>query len=169
MSGGWSGREARRAPTPRRSAATPAQVARRFRALLEAGAELRPAGSARFQPEVLLTPGYLPRHEVALFDATFFLTDLLFDEALGFFVAYVVLGQAVIASFCWMQGVRIVGANRAAITYNLVPVFTALFALIFLGETLEPYHGVGFMLIFAGMCLALFGPDRAVAIEAPAP
>ena len=83
-------------------------------------------------------------------------------------IAYVVLGQAVIAFFCWMQGVRIIGANRAAIMFNLVPVFTALFALIFLGEALEPYHGAGFVLIFAGMCLALLGPGRAAA-QAPAP
>jgi hypothetical protein len=69
---------------------TRAQVARRFRALLDAGAELCPAGRARDEPERLLAPRYLPRHEIALFDTTFFLTDLLFDEALGFFVAYVV-------------------------------------------------------------------------------
>ena len=84
-------------------------------------------------------------------------------------LAYVVLGQAVIAFFCWMQGVRIIGANRSAIMFNLVPVFTALFALMFLGESLQPYHGAGFVLIFAGMCLALLGPSRAATVEAPAP
>jgi drug/metabolite transporter (DMT)-like permease len=84
-------------------------------------------------------------------------------------IAYVVLGQAVIAFFCWMQGVRTVGANRAAIMFNLVPVFTALFAFLFLGESLQPYHGAGFVLIFVGMCLALLGRDRAAKVEAPAP
>lgn len=72
---------------------SPAQIARRFRGLVDAGAELRPAGRARRDPEILLTRHYLPRHEVTLFDATYFLTDLLFDDALGFFVAYVVLGE----------------------------------------------------------------------------
>jgi len=81
-------------------------------------------------------------------------------------IAYVVLGQAVIAFFCWMQGVRTIGANRAAVMYNLVPVFTVLFAFLFLGESLRPYHGVGFVLIFAGMCLALLVPDRADAATA---
>ena len=60
---------------------------------MDTGAELRPAGRARRDPEILLTRPYLPRHEVALFDATYFLTDLKFDNALGFFVAYVVLGE----------------------------------------------------------------------------
>lgn len=72
---------------------TPARVRKHFRALLEAGARLRPAGAAVRNPDVLLTPRYLPRFEVRLFDATFFLTDLLYDEALGFFVGYVVLGE----------------------------------------------------------------------------
>ena len=82
-------------------------------------------------------------------------------------IAYVAIGQAVIALYCWMQGVRVVGANRSAITFNLGPVFTVLFAMTFLGERLEPYHGAGFVLIFAGVCLALLGPDR-VAANAPA-
>ncbi len=70
-----------------------AAVARRFRRLVDGGAVLAPAGLAREDPDVLLTRRYLPRHEVHLFDATFFLTDYLYDEALGFLIAYVVLGE----------------------------------------------------------------------------
>ena len=72
---------------------TPAQVRSHFRALLEAGATLRPAGDARRDPNALLARRHLARYEVRLFDATIFLTDLLFNEALGFFVGYVVLGE----------------------------------------------------------------------------
>ncbi len=68
-----------------------ARVARTFRALVDDGAELRPAGAARHDPSVLLTPRYMPRAMVSLFDATYFLADFRFDDALGFFVAYVVL------------------------------------------------------------------------------
>jgi len=71
----------------------PAQVGRRFRRLLEDGATLRPSGTARRDPRVLLRAPYLPRHELHLFDATIFLTGLLYDEALGFFVGYVALGE----------------------------------------------------------------------------
>ncbi|MAG58491.1 MAG: hypothetical protein CMJ83_19560 [Planctomycetes bacterium] len=71
----------------------PALVARRFRALLKQGAELCPAGRARHDPGVLLTRRYLPRHELRLFDATFFLTDFRFDDGLSFFVASVVLRE----------------------------------------------------------------------------
>jgi hypothetical protein len=71
----------------------PARAARRLRALLDAGARLAPAGRAREDPSVLLAAPYLPRHEVRLFDATFLLSDYLHDEALGFLVAYVILGE----------------------------------------------------------------------------
>ena len=71
---------------------TPAEVARRFRRRLEEGARLLPAGKARVRPGVLLTPRYLPRHEIRLFDARYFLADYRFDDAVGFFVGYVVLG-----------------------------------------------------------------------------
>lgn len=90
----------RREPPPSRvvaavtpSEGTPSRIGRRFRALLEGGATLRPAGTARRDPSVLLRAPYLPRHELQLFDATIFLTGLLYDEALGFFVGYVALGE----------------------------------------------------------------------------
>jgi len=71
----------------------PAEVARRFRKLVADGAKLTPAGTALRDPKILLTRRYLPRYEIALFDATYFLTDFRFNEALGFFVGYVVLGE----------------------------------------------------------------------------
>jgi len=68
-----------------------AAVARRFRALLDAGARLLPAGTARKRPGLLLGPRYRPQHEVRLFDARYFLAPYRFDDAVGFFVGYVVL------------------------------------------------------------------------------
>jgi hypothetical protein len=72
---------------------TPAQVRARFRALLADGARLRPVGEARHDPDTLLHGHYLPRHELQLFDATLFLTGLMYNEALGFCIGYVVLGE----------------------------------------------------------------------------
>jgi hypothetical protein len=69
----------------------PAEVARRFRRLLADGARLATVGAARARPERLLAPRLLPRHELRLFGARFFLSDYRFDDAIGFFVGYVVL------------------------------------------------------------------------------
>ncbi len=69
-------------------------MTRRFRGILDAGARLAPAGAARNQHELLLSKRYAPRHELRLFGATLFLTDMRFDEALGFLVAFVQLDDA---------------------------------------------------------------------------
>ncbi|MEZ4416616.1 MAG: hypothetical protein R3E10_12785 [Gemmatimonadota bacterium] len=65
------------------------RVRRRFRALLEEGAHLRPAGRARRSLGAFLER-YVPRFALELFDTTFYLTGFRYDEALGFFVGYVV-------------------------------------------------------------------------------
>ena len=72
---------------------TPGQVERAFRALLAAGGRLRAAGAARRDPACLLR-GYTPKHEIRLFDAVYFLTQLREDANFRFFVAYVrLLGE----------------------------------------------------------------------------
>jgi len=66
----------------------PRRVAARFRALVEGGAELRPAGAARDRPERLLREGYLPRFELRLFDRVVFLTGPRQNPDIRFLVAY---------------------------------------------------------------------------------
>ena len=71
---------------------TPRQVARGLRSLLDRGARLRPAGEARANPSHFL-PRYLPRHQLELFDVTYFLTDLRHDDNIRFLVGYVALRE----------------------------------------------------------------------------
>jgi hypothetical protein len=66
----------------------PARVARDFRRLLDGDAELRPAGSAKRRPRVLLERGYVPRYRFRLFDTTFYLTDVRQNPDIRFFVTY---------------------------------------------------------------------------------
>ena len=81
--------ETRIAAEVRPTRASPGQVARAFRKLVADGVALRPAGLAQRRPESLLSLGYTPKHSFRLFDATCYLTQLRFDEHIGFFVAYV--------------------------------------------------------------------------------
>ena len=69
---------------------TPRQVGTEFAKLVDAGVDLRPAGSARRAPYRLLSSGYTPKHKFRLFRTTFYLTHLRFDINFRFFVAYVV-------------------------------------------------------------------------------
>lgn len=70
---------------------TPRQVSREFKQLLQRGARILPAGSARKDPNSLLSLGYTPRYKLQLFDTTFYLTNLLQNESFRFFVAYILL------------------------------------------------------------------------------
>lgn len=71
---------------------TPAGVAREFRGLVDSGARIRPAGSARSRPRSLLARGYVPRHRLRLFDTVFYLAALRQEPNARFFIAYVMLG-----------------------------------------------------------------------------
>ena len=71
------------------SKASPAEVAREFRSLLERGCELRPAGEAKRDPLSMLRRGYAPRYTFDLFDTRYYLSSQREDRNFRFFVAYV--------------------------------------------------------------------------------
>ena len=52
----------------------------------------------------------------------------------------------------WNQGVKILGASKAGITMNLIPVFTAIISVI-LGHALEMSQMLGGLMTIAGMLL----------------
>jgi hypothetical protein len=79
-------------PSSRPDPRSPRQVAREFRDLLEAGVRLRPAGTARSDPERALRR-YRPRYIIDLFDTRYYLTDIRQNPDIRFFVAYVRLGR----------------------------------------------------------------------------
>lgn len=62
--------------------------------------------------------------------------------------------SSIVAGFFWMQGVIHLGANRAMLFMNLLPVFVALFAVMTLNEKLHTFHIVGGLVTLAGVLLA---------------
>ena len=81
-------------------------------------------------------------------------------------ILYVCVFASVIAYICWNRGVREVGPSRAGVFMHLMPLFSALLAMIFLGERLALYHVIGGVLIFAGIVLAARRPRTAEAEQA---
>lgn len=66
------------------------RVRTRFRKILREGAQVRATGLARTDPAALLER-YMPVCAVDLFQVTYFLSGYLYDEALGFFVGFLVV------------------------------------------------------------------------------
>ncbi|MDH3695503.1 MAG: DMT family transporter [Gammaproteobacteria bacterium] len=71
-------------------------------------------------------------------------------------IGYVCIGPSIIAYFCWNRGVAEVGANQAGVFLHLVPVFGAIFAILFLNEQMYRYHFIGIVLIAAGIYLSTY-------------
>jgi len=70
-------------------------------------------------------------------------------------LAYIAIGPSIVAYVCWDYGVARAGATVPVFFVNLTPLFATLFSAAVLGEMPHLYHGVAFMLILAGIVLAM--------------
>jgi drug/metabolite transporter (DMT)-like permease len=68
-----------------------------------------------------------------------------------FSILYVALFPSLLAYFCWNKGVALIGANRAGLFINLIPVFASFMAVFWLQESLAWFHFGGLFLVIAGM------------------
>jgi len=71
-------------------------------------------------------------------------------------IGYVAVFPSVLAFIFWNRAVRDIGANRAGVFIHLMPVFSSILAVVFLNETIEPFHLQGISLVFIGIFLATF-------------
>jgi drug/metabolite transporter (DMT)-like permease len=69
-------------------------------------------------------------------------------------LAYVALFPSTIAYLCYNRGVQLIGANRAAPFFHVVPVFGTIMSIAFLGEHPQLFHFVGFALVLTGVFVA---------------
>jgi len=69
-------------------------------------------------------------------------------------LAYVAVFPSIIAYLCFNRGVQLIGANRAAPFFHLVPVFGSIMAIVFLGEHPQAFHFIGFALVLSGVYIA---------------
>jgi len=68
-------------------------------------------------------------------------------------ILYLALLSTVVGYFFYVEGVSKIGASRAAIFGNLVPVFGVVSSILLLGENASPWHAVSFLLILVGVVL----------------
>ena len=68
-------------------------------------------------------------------------------------IGYVAIFPSIVAYFCWNRGVAVIGANHTGLFINLIPVFAAVLAIVFLGESLKAFHLAGMLLIIFGFIL----------------
>jgi drug/metabolite transporter (DMT)-like permease len=67
---------------------------------------------------------------------------------------YVAVFPSIVAYLCFNRGVQLIGANRAAPFFHMVPVFGTAMAFVFLGERPQAFHVIGFVLVLIGVFVA---------------
>jgi drug/metabolite transporter (DMT)-like permease len=79
---------------------------------------------------------------------------MAFDAANALTLIYVAVFPSTLAYICYNRGVQLIGANRAAPFFHVVPVFGSAMAIVFLGERPQLFHIVGFALVLTGVVVA---------------
>ncbi len=75
-------------------------------------------------------------------------------------IVYVAIFPSVLAFIFWNRAVRDIGATRAGSFIHLMPVFSSILAVFFLGESIELFHLQGIGLVFGGIFLATYRVGR---------
>ena len=74
---------------------------------------------------------------------------------------YVALFPSTLAYLCFNRGVQLIGANRAAPFFHVVPVFGTVMSIVFLGEHPQVFQFLGFALVLTGVIVASRKPKTA--------
>jgi drug/metabolite transporter (DMT)-like permease len=69
-------------------------------------------------------------------------------------ILYLGLGASVICFLLWNISIATLGAGRASLFGNLIPVFSSIEAVILLHEKITTVHVISFILVVAGLLLA---------------
>ncbi|MCJ8144798.1 DMT family transporter [Ancylobacter sp. A5.8] len=80
-------------------------------------------------------------------------------------MAYVAVFASVLAYLFFNRGVDLIGPNRAAPFFHLMPLFGSVLAILFLGETPHLYHAAGYALVLCGVATATFFGKKKAAPE----
>ncbi len=69
-------------------------------------------------------------------------------------IFYVMVFPSIIAQMFYARGVEKIGANRASIFINLLPIFGTILSILLVGEQFQMYHLVASVLVISGIVLA---------------
>ena len=92
---------------------------------------------------ILLSPAYLWE--------SIYVAPLTFTPETLFAILWAAIVIAILAMWLWNLGVAEIGANKASVYVYVRLLFVTIGAILILGESLQVYHFVAFVLVFAGI------------------
>lgn len=69
-------------------------------------------------------------------------------------IVYTVIFPSILGQMFYIRGVELIGANRAGLFINLVPIFGTLLSILLLGESFHLYHAVALLMVLGGIGMA---------------
>jgi drug/metabolite transporter (DMT)-like permease len=69
-------------------------------------------------------------------------------------IFYTTIFPSILAQIFYVRGVELIGANRAGLFINLVPIFGTLLSVIVIGEAFHAYHAIAMAMVLGGIWLA---------------
>ena len=95
---------------------------------------------------IFLLPQFLYEQSIGL--------DIKINKAFIFILIYVVIFPAIAAYYCWQKAIELIGPNRSSMFIQLMPLFSALMAIIIFKEKFQFYHFIGATFIISGIYLS---------------
>ena len=95
---------------------------------------------------VFLVPQFLYEQSIGL--------DFTINKAFIFILLYVVIFPAIAAYYCWQKAINLIGPNRSAMFIQLMPLFSALMAILIFKEKFQLFHFIGATFIVSGIYLS---------------
>ena len=80
--------------------------------------------------------------------------DIKINKAFIFILMYVVIFPAIAAYYCWQKAIELIGPNRSSMFIQLMPLFSAVMAIIIFKEKFQFYHFIGATFIISGIYLS---------------
>jgi drug/metabolite transporter (DMT)-like permease len=90
--------------------------------------------------------------------------NLILPDTQGWMIiGYAIVFPSLLAQAFYVRAVEEIGANRAGIFINLLPVWGALLSVVILGEAFQTHHAVALTLVVAGVLMAEYSGRRVAA------
>ena len=95
---------------------------------------------------IFLIPVYFIEYQVVF--------RIKLDTPFILILSYVVLLHGLASFILWIKGISMIGANRSGVFLHLMPIFSAIMAMIFFNEKFMFYHILGACFIIIGILLS---------------
>ena len=95
---------------------------------------------------IFLVPQFLYEKSIGL--------DMKINKASILILFYVVTFPAIAAYYCWQKAIELIGPNRSSMFIQLMPLFSAIMAIIIFKEKFQLFHFIGASFIISGIYLS---------------